>query len=66
MDVGGGEGVFLAAVAQRWPHLKLMLFDLPEVARRAQARLSRAGLARPRHGRGAATSPPMRCPPVPM
>ena len=44
MDVGGGEGVFAAAAAQRWPHLRLMVFDLPEVALRAQAHLSALGL----------------------
>lgn len=45
MDVGGGEGVFAAAVAQRWPHLKLVVFDLPEVACRAQGRLAAMGLS---------------------
>jgi demethylspheroidene O-methyltransferase len=39
LDLGGGEGAFLEAVAARWPHLRLMLFDLPAVAARAQARL---------------------------
>lgn len=36
MDVGGGAGAFLDAVAVRWPHLQLRLFDLPAVV--AQAR----------------------------
>ena len=45
MDVGGGEGVFAAAAGQRWPHLQLVVFDLPEVARRAQGRLAAMGLA---------------------
>ncbi len=45
MDVGGGEGVFAAAAAQRWPHLQLLVFDLPEVARRAQGRLAALGLS---------------------
>lgn len=45
MDVGGGEGVFISAVAQRWPHLRLVVFDLPEVAHRAQGRLAGAGLS---------------------
>lgn len=45
MDVGGGEGVFAAAAAQRWPQLRLLVFDLPEVARRAQGRLAALGLA---------------------
>jgi demethylspheroidene O-methyltransferase len=44
LDVGGGEGSFVAAVAARAPRLQLMLFDLPAVAERAQARLSAAGL----------------------
>lgn len=44
MDVGGGEGVFLEAVAGRHSHLGLTLFDLPAVAARAAARLSGVGL----------------------
>lgn len=44
LDVGGGEGAFLAAAAARAPALGLMLFDLPAVAERAEARLSQAGL----------------------
>jgi demethylspheroidene O-methyltransferase len=44
MDVGGGEGVFATAAALRWPHLRLVVFDLPEVARRARARLAASGL----------------------
>lgn len=44
MDVGGGEGVFLEAVAARHPQLDLTLLDLPAVAERASARLSRQGL----------------------
>lgn len=45
LDVGGGEGGFLAAAAQRAPHLRLMLFDLPAVAERARQRLAGLGLA---------------------
>lgn len=45
LDVGGGEGVFLAAALARHPHLSGMLFDLPPVAARAQDRLSGLGLA---------------------
>ncbi|KAB7784691.1 methyltransferase [Methylorubrum populi] len=44
MDVGGGEGVFLAHVARRHPGLALRLFDLPPVAERAGARLTAEGL----------------------
>ncbi|MDX2276583.1 MAG: methyltransferase [Hyphomonadaceae bacterium] len=39
MDVGGGEGAFLAALSARWPHLQLRLFDLPAVAERATRNL---------------------------
>jgi demethylspheroidene O-methyltransferase len=39
LDVGGGEGAFLSAVAAHAPGLKLMLFDLPAVADRAARRL---------------------------
>ena len=39
LDVGGGEGAFLGALAERVPGLALDLFDLPAVAERAAARL---------------------------
>ena len=45
LDVGGGEGVFLAAAASRAPKLSLMLFDVPAVAERAKSWLAREGLA---------------------
>jgi demethylspheroidene O-methyltransferase len=44
MDIGGGEGNFLLQVARRWPHLRLMLFDLPAVAARAHNRFKDLGL----------------------
>lgn len=44
LDVGGGAGVFLAAAAERWPKLRLMLADLPAVAALAQARFDELGL----------------------
>jgi demethylspheroidene O-methyltransferase len=44
MDVGGGEGAFLEAVGRRFPDLRLRLFDLPPVAKRAEVRLAAAGL----------------------
>ncbi len=44
LDVGGGEGTFLAAVAARVPGLRLILFDLPAVAARAQTRFAECGL----------------------
>ncbi len=45
MDVGGGDGAFLSAVAPRAPNLALMLFDLPPVAEMAKARLASEGYA---------------------
>lgn len=44
MDVAGGNGAFLAAVARRWPHLDLTLFDLPSVADQARDRFAAAGI----------------------
>lgn len=44
LDVGGGDGAFLAAVAVRAPRLRLMLFDLPAVAARSAARFDRPGI----------------------
>jgi demethylspheroidene O-methyltransferase len=45
LDVGGGDGTFLARAAARAPSLRLMLFDLPAVADQARGRLAAAGLA---------------------
>ncbi len=45
LDVGGGDGTFLRAVAAQAPQLRLMLFDLPAVAQQAKARFNDAGLA---------------------
>ncbi|MGG5811510.1 methyltransferase [Falsiroseomonas sp. CW058] len=45
LDVGGGSGAFLAAVAKAAPGLRLMLFDLPAVAAQGRQRLAQAGLA---------------------
>ena len=44
LDVGGGNGAFLRAVAAEAPRLDLMLFDLPAVAAEARARFAAAGL----------------------
>jgi demethylspheroidene O-methyltransferase len=38
LDVGGGDGTFLTAVARAAPATRLLLFDLPEVAARARIR----------------------------
>ncbi|MGF1466647.1 MAG: methyltransferase [Sandaracinaceae bacterium] len=46
LDVGGGQGAFLEAVARHAPHASLVLFDLPAVAARARTRLTEVGLSR--------------------
>jgi demethylspheroidene O-methyltransferase len=43
LDVGGGEGAFLAAALRATPALKGIVFDLPAVAERATLRLAEAG-----------------------
>ena len=40
LDVGGGDGTFVAAAGRRAPHLHLTLFDLPSVVERAKAKLT--------------------------
>jgi demethylspheroidene O-methyltransferase len=44
LDVGGGDGSFIAAAIARTPGLRAILFDLPPVADRARARFAAAGL----------------------
>lgn len=62
MDVGGGQGTFLLAAAQRWPNLQLRLFDLPAVAKRAEAVFARAGLSE----RATAVGGDFHCDPLPQ
>lgn len=45
LDVGGGEGEFLAKVGARYPALQLNLFDLAAVTVRASARMVAANYA---------------------
>ena len=45
VDVGGGHGSFLAAVLQRNPALKGILYDMPQVASGANEIFQRAGVA---------------------
>ncbi len=40
LDIGGGEGAFIATAAERFPELGFMLFDLPAVTNRARERIS--------------------------
>lgn len=44
IDLGGGDGTFVEAVARRWEHLDVAMADLPPVAERARNRLDAAGL----------------------
>lgn len=45
LDIGGGDGTFSCAVAERARHLQLTMFDLPAVAERAAARFAASGLS---------------------
>jgi demethylspheroidene O-methyltransferase len=45
LDVGGGDGAFLSAVAAKNPELRCVLFDLPAVADHASDRFRRENLA---------------------
>jgi hypothetical protein len=44
VDVGGGRGAFLAAVLNRWPHLRGVVFDQPHVVQGAPELMRRAGV----------------------
>ncbi|GAB4330905.1 MAG: methyltransferase [Candidatus Abyssubacteria bacterium] len=44
VDVGGGHGLMLASLLNRYPAIKGILFDLPAVADRARDALLQAGL----------------------
>ncbi len=52
LDIGGGDGTFLRAVAERNPRLRLTLFDLPTVAAEAESRFAAAGLGDRAHALG--------------
>ena len=45
LDVGGGQGTFVSRLAGHAPHLKLKLFDLPQVAQLAQDNFARKSLS---------------------
>ena len=45
LDMGGGQGAFLSAVAKAHPQLRLMLFDLPAVVQKARSVLADQGLS---------------------
>lgn len=44
LDIGGGDGAFLAAALARAPHLRGTVFDLPSVADQARSRFAASGL----------------------
>lgn len=45
MDVGGGAGELIGAVARRYPHMRGTVFDLPRCAEAASAHLAHMGIA---------------------
>jgi demethylspheroidene O-methyltransferase len=45
LDVGGGDGAFLSAVAAQAPKLRCVLFDLPAVSDKASERFRSEGLS---------------------
>ena len=45
LDVGGGKGGWIVALARRHPHLQLMHFDLPPVSALARANFEAQGVA---------------------
>jgi demethylspheroidene O-methyltransferase len=45
LDIGGGDGSFIAEVAAQTPRLRCMLFDLPAVADQASERFRSVGLS---------------------
>jgi demethylspheroidene O-methyltransferase len=52
VDVGGGEGAFIAEAGRAAPQLELGVFDLPAVVARAAANLHRQGMSARFHGHG--------------
>jgi demethylspheroidene O-methyltransferase len=45
LDIGGGDGSFIAEVAAQTPNLRCVLFDLPAVADQASDRFRKTGLS---------------------
>lgn len=44
LDLGGGSGAYTVEILQRYPHLRAIIFDLPQVSRLAQDVMRQAGL----------------------
>lgn len=45
VDVGGGDGTNIMALARRWPHLRATVFDSPTVCEIARKNIASAGLS---------------------
>ncbi len=45
VDVGGGDGTNIIAIARRWPHLRATVFDSPTVCDIARKNIAASGLA---------------------
>jgi hypothetical protein len=45
MDVGGGSGELVGAVARKYPHIRAIVFDLPRCEEAATRHLERAGVS---------------------
>jgi SAM-dependent methyltransferase len=45
VDVGGGDGTNIIAIARRWPHLRASVFDSPTVCEIARKNIAASGLA---------------------
>jgi len=45
LDVGGGDGTFASAIANRYPALRVGVFDLPSVVAQATERFAEKGLS---------------------
>ena len=46
LDIGGGPGLITIALAERFPQLSAIVFDLPQTATVAQRNIEKAGLTR--------------------
>ena len=44
LDLGGGSGAYTMAILHRYPHLRAILFDFPQVSRLAEAVMHQEGL----------------------
>ncbi len=45
MDVGGADGTHAIRMCQRYPRLKITIFDLPSICRRAKKNIAKHGLS---------------------